>query len=120
MAFFVYSKTYLFYNYIGDNMNSIEIIINGIGNNVEAIIDVNNLQIIFNGQKKYISKDDIDEFIRIIRTWKNDYGSMNTNIDCERFYIRINMDNRSDVIKGSGNYPENYLIFKEWLGNFYD
>jgi len=100
-------------------MNSIEIVIRGVGNNVEAIIDVKNFKIVINGKEKNISKSNIDELIRIIRTWKSDYGTGGNNIDDENFYVKINLDNGFDVIKGSGNYPENYLIFKEWLWEFY-
>lgn len=101
-------------------MNSIEILVEGLGSNIEVFIDVKNIEMVFNGKKKYINNDNIDELVRIIRTWKCDYGSNSGSLDAEAFYIKVNMDNGFELIKGKGNYPENYMYFKAWLGSFYD
>ena len=92
LTFFIYSKVYLFYNNVGVNINSIGFILSGIGNNFEALIDVKKLKIIFNGKERYISQSNIDELIRIIRTWKSDYGSTGDIIDQESLYISINFE----------------------------
>mgnify|MGYP003304426437 CR=1 FL=1 len=101
-------------------MNSVEILVENLSGNIEVLIDVKNVEMIFNGKKKYISSDNIDELIRIIRSWKCDYGSNSGSIDAEAFNIKINMDDGFEIIKGKGNYPENYMCFKAWLGSFYD
>jgi len=52
-------------------MNSIEISINNIGNNINVFIDIINTKITINNKEKSITKEQIDDLIRIIRAWKS-------------------------------------------------
>lgn len=108
---------YIYYNKIGDNMKSIEIYIYNLSNKINIYIDTINKKIIINNQQKDISEEKIDDLIRIIRTWESNYQNLN-NIDSESFEIRINLTNEIEIIKGNGNYPENYMLLKEWIGEF--
>ena len=101
-------------------MNSIEISVANIGNNINIFIDAKNYKLTINNKTKDITEDQLDNLIRIIRTWNSNYPSDNNEIDKETFLIRINTDNEPDVIKGNGTYPDNYLAFKEWIGEFND
>lgn len=101
-------------------MNSIEISINNIGNNINVFIDTINNKIIINEKEKSITKEQIDNLIRIIRTWKSVYQNKNNLIDSESFLIKVNTPEGTDTIKGNGEYPENYIAFKHWVGEFYD
>ena len=131
-SFFVYNKftyhktrnLYKKQNYyiikIGDSMNSIEISVANIGNNINIFIDVKKYKLIINNKTKDITEEQLSNLIRIIRTWNSNYPSNNNEIDTETFLIRINTDSETDVIKGNGTYPDNYLAFKEWIGEFND
>lgn len=99
-------------------MNSIEIYISHIGNNINIYIDTKNYKIRINNKEKNISEEKISELLRIIRTWNNLYEENNKEIDKETFLININTQEGTDSIKGNGGYPENYTAFKEWLGEY--
>ena len=96
-------------------MKSIEIYID-IEFNI--LIDVINKIIILNNKQKEITDEKINELLRIIRTWENSYQSNNI-IDGEEFLIKINTDNKTEIIKGKGKYPENYNLLKSWIGDIY-
>ena len=101
-------------------MNSIEIYINNIGNNLKLYIDTKKNKITINETEKEITIEKIDELIRIIRTWDNIYKDNNHQIDRETFLININTNEGIEYIKGEGGYPENYSMLKEWLGEYYE
>ena len=100
-------------------MNSIEIYINSIGNNLNIYIDTKKNKIKINGKEKEITEEKINNLIRIIRTWDNIYKDNNHQIDRETFLININTNEGTDSIKGTGGYPENYSELKDWIGEFY-
>ena len=100
-------------------MNSIEIYINSIGNNLNIYIDTKKNKIKINGQEKEIKEEKKNNLIRIIRTWDNIYKDNNHQIDSETFLININTNEGKDSIKGEGRYPENYSELKDWIGEFY-
>ena len=97
-------------------MNNIEISISNIGNNINIFIDIPNNKIIINNQKKEITKEKIYDLLRIIRDWNNLYPKNNNELDSEKFIITITTTNNIDIIKGEGTYPENYIEFKNWIG----
>jgi len=101
-------------------MNSIEISINNIGNNINVFIDIINTKITINNKEKSITKEQIDDLIRIIRAWKSSYQNEKNLIDPESFLIKVNTFEGTDIISGNGEYPENYSSFKKWIGDFYD
>ena len=69
-------------------MNSIQIIIDNKTSKEEVYIDVLKETIIVNNQEQRINEEQIDDLIRIIRTWKNEYSNPNI-IDAESFFIKI-------------------------------
>ena len=99
-------------------MKSIEIIINSIDSDKRLLIDCSQRRIIVNERIDFISQNKIDDLLRIIRLWKNQYfGNL---IDGESFFIKVNMDGNLEIIEGHGKYPNNYLNFKEWISDFYE
>lgn len=101
-------------------MNNIEITINSIGNNINLYIDVVNYKIKMNDREKEISKEKLNELIRIIRTWSPIYQNKTNKLDIETFIIKINTNEGTDIIKGMGSFPNNYLELKNWIGEFYE
>lgn len=95
-------------------MNSIEIYINNIGIETNIIINNKNNLITINNKTKEISEEKINDLIRIIRTWKNEYKNKK-KIDSETFKIIINSNTETETITGNGDYPDNYNTFKEWI-----
>lgn len=101
-------------------MESIEININNITKDINIYIDVKHNQIIINNQRKEITNEQIDELIRIIRTWDSNYPKTNNTIDSEKFLIKINTNEGTYTTKGEGTYPKNYITFKDWIDKFYE
>lgn len=100
-------------------MNSIEIYINNIGNNTDIYIDTKKHKVIINKKQKDITDEQIDELIRIIRTWDEVYESNTKIIDPEFFLINLNTNEETYTIRGDGGYPSNYHLFKEWIGELH-
>lgn len=100
-------------------MNSIEIYIENLKNTLSINIDLDNNIIFVNGIKKSITNEKIESLFRIIREWENNYNNNNT-IDGENFSIKIITNNNVNVITGNGDYPKNYIEFKNWIGEFYE
>ena len=98
-------------------MNSIQIIIDNKISNIDIYIDVLKETIIVNNQEQKITEEQIDDLIRIIRTWKNEYSNPNI-IDAESFFIKIDTKDGIEIIKGSGEYPKDYILLKEWISGF--
>lgn len=98
-------------------MNSIEIIIDSKTSKEEVYIDVLKQTIIINNKEQKITEEKIDDLLRIIRTWKNEYNNQNI-IDAESFFIKINTTDGTEIIKGSGEYPKDYILLKEWISGF--
>ena len=60
--------------------------------------------------EKIISKEEIDNLLRIIRLWKKEYGTLD-RLDAEEFYINVD----GDVVHGKGVFPNNYNELKNWI-----
>ena len=101
------------------SVDYVEININNIWNNKNIVIDIKRNLVIIDGVSKKISDDKIDEFFRIVRTWKNKY-TKNNIIDSEKFTIRIISNHNEEIISGSGNYPNNYLELNSWVDEIYE
>lgn len=97
-------------------MNSIQIIIDNKISNIDIYIDVVKEAIIVNNKEKKITEEKIDDLIRIIRTWDNVYNNPNV-IDSETFFIKIDTNDGTEIIKGNGEYPDNYILLKEWISD---
>ena len=101
-------------------VDSIEISIkSGINTKYSSLFDFKNNLCIINDKKIMINDITESRLLRIIRTWKNNYGNSN-NIDAEEFLITVISNNVIEIIKGKGNYPNNYDELLEFLGDLYD
>ena len=100
-------------------MNSIEIFINNLCSEMYLYIDTNKKIVRVNNCEKPIDKEEINNLIRIIRNWDNEYKS-DKIIDGEQFIIKLNTSKGTEVIKGKGDYPKNYHAFKDLVGRLYD
>lgn len=99
-----------------NNIKYIEISINSMSNSFDLAIDVSR-NLYFTKQGKYtITNEKIEDLISIIRTWKNEYGETNI-LDQERFLIVIKTETEEETIKSNGELPDNYDLFKNWLGD---
>jgi len=101
------------------SVDFVEISINKIGEVLNILIDVKKNSILINNQYKKIEQEKIDELFRIIRLWKNEYSNYKI-IDSEKFTIKIVNKNSVDIITGSGKYPDNYTVFKNWIEEVYE
>ena len=60
--------------------------------------------------EKIVSKEEINNLLRIIRLWKKEYGTSD-GLDLEEFYINVD----GDVMHGKGVFPNNYHELKDWI-----
>ena len=100
-------------------MNWIEIHIDNMINQIHIYINVEKNKMIINNKEIEIREDKIDELLRIIRLWDNSYENDDNQVDREAFLIILSTDEGIYNIKGKGSYPNNYNLFKEWIGEFY-
>ena len=84
----------------------------------KILINIKNKTISFNNVHNIIDDEKIQELIRIIRTWKSQYKADKINNE-EKFIIKIVSLEGIETITGDGNYPSNYILLKEWLGEYY-
>ena len=100
-------------------INTIEININSGLNEIFHALIIYPRNICYINRKKYIlSQEYLEELIRIIRTWENEYGN-SKNIDDEEFQIIIKTKKEQEIFHGKGKYPENYICFKDLIGGIY-
>lgn len=94
-------------------MNSIEINITNINNQTHIYIDIRNMQMKTNNELKEITQEQVEELLRIIRTWPNDNNSK--ILDSEKIIIKIETDNITETIVGNSLSQKNYLELESWL-----
>lgn len=100
-------------------VDSIEINIkSGINSKYISLFDFKNNLCIINDKRIMIDDNMKSSLLRIIRTWKNNYGTSNI-IDAEEFLITVISNNIIETIQGKGNYPNNYDELLEFLGDLY-
>ena len=71
------------------------------------------------GLKYNVSDEFLDEIIRTISFWDNEYGE-NNRLDSEEFKVVIRENDKENVFHGKGIFPNNYAYFKELLGELRD
>lgn len=69
----------------------------------------------YNNRKYNITDEFKEEIVRIIRTWKNEYGSSNI-IDDEEFRVIVTSTNKEEF-HGKGIFPKNYRRLIELIGD---
>lgn len=100
-------------------IKTIEIIIkNGIFETISFLLIYDNNICYLNNKKYSIDNSFKENLLRIIRTWKNEYGSIN-GIDIEEFTITITT-NKEEKIHGKGVFPDNYNELINLIGGLYD
>ena len=102
-------------------IKTIEIIIqNNISKKMHALI-LYPLNICYKNNKEYkVTNEFLENIIRTIRTWKNEYGNHSNLIDSEEFNIIIETKDTKETYHGKGLYPENYDYLKNLLGELHD
>lgn len=66
-----------------------------------------------------ITKEEIEELIRIIRVWDNEYMDNSYN-DGISFCVKVYYDGKVDIMKGRRAVPENYEEFNKYVKKIYD
>lgn len=94
-------------------MNSIEINIANLNNQTHIYIDIRNMQMKINNELNEITQEQVEELLRIIRTWPNDNNSK--ILDSEKFIIKIETDNITKTIVENSLSQKNYLELESWL-----
>ena len=102
-------------------IETMEIIIkNGPVNLIHALIFFSE-NICYKNKKKFnVSNEFLDNLTRTIRLWKNEYGSNNRVIDSEEFKVIVQTKDKKEIFHGKGLFPDNYISFKELLGDIHD
>ena len=85
----------------------------------EIKIDCKNEICLINDKEKRITKDTINSLLKMIINWKNEYGNSN-NIDAEEFFVKIYENGKINTFHGKGTYPNDYIFFKQLLGDIYE
>ena len=98
-------------------IDTIEVIIqNGVLLSEHFVLKCNELKVYFAYETKEVSNEFLDELVRIIRLWKNEYGN-NSKVDSEEFTVIVTSNDKTiDKFHGKGIYPDNYNQFIELLG----
>ena len=91
-------------------MNSIEINITNLNSEQNIYIDITNKLININGNIKKITEEQINNLLRIIRTWSNSNSSK--ILDDQKFNIIV--DNK-EIITGSTMLQDNYIELERWI-----
>lgn len=74
---------------------------------------------IINGKQVLLNEDDINNLLRIIRYWHNEYRN-DKIISKENYFITINTDDEEETINFNGSYPDDLYILLDFLGDLYD
>ncbi len=83
-------------------------------------VSINNYNGIINNKKVIISKEDINDIIRVIRTWKEKYKS-NGLSDFHYYIYLYDNDNKSlGDYAFDGEYPEDFDILLSIIRNIYE
>ena len=88
-------------------------------NNKYFVIYPKNNMVLIEGNPYKIETDEIQELVRIIRTWKNEYFD-DSYLDGNRFEVVVSSNGKKSVMKGIRELPENYDSFSELVRRIYD
>ena len=88
-------------------------------NNISFVILPSEKKVYLEGKYYDITESEIDNLIRIIRTWDSEYVN-NDYFDGNRFRINIYYEGKVDCIKGVRGYPDNYEEFTKFVRSIYE
>ena len=95
----------------------IEILISTGINVKENVLVIYDKNICYYNDHKYIISDEFKKnLVRIIRLWKNEYGTSN-NIDDEEFRVTVTTLDAKESFHGKGIFPENYNSLIRIIGD---
>lgn len=100
-------------------INTIEVIITSGIKEIYNVLILPSKNIMYLNNHKYeIDSEYIDNIIRIIYLWKEEYGSDN-KIDSEEFKVTVTSKDSTSSFHGKGYYPNNYSLLKDLLKEIY-
>lgn len=79
-------------------------------NDISFVIYPNDNIVVIKGKKYNIDTEIIEEFIRTIRLWKNEYYDSSYK-DGNKFEVAVYSNNKKTLIIGNRNVPDNYDSF---------
>ena len=88
-------------------------------NNKYFVIYPEKKEVIINGNSCRIETEEVEELIRIIRTWKPMYGD-SSYTDGNKFEVVVLSNGKIDVMKGYRDVPDNYESFSDFVRRIYD
>lgn len=98
-------------------INGIEIIINqGANYEKNVFIVPTEKQCYYNNKKYNITDIQIENILKLLTTWKYEYGCMPI-IDAEEFNVIVYSNDGKTTYHGKGIYPYNYSEFKSIIGD---
>ena len=101
-------------------IETIEIMIQNGPKEVLYALIVYQRNICYLNRKKYtVTNEFLEEVVRTIRLWKNEYGTSN-KIDSEEFRVIVKTKEKEEHFHGKGIFPDNYEHLKEMLGDIHD
>lgn len=96
------------------NIDMIEVI----ENNIKFVIFPKKEKVLIKGNYYPISKEKIDELIRIIRTWDSEYDTSGY-LDGNYFEVNVYYDGKVDRMRGKRGMPNNYEEFANYVRSIY-
>ncbi len=101
-------------------INTIEVIIrSGIFDSIHLIISYPRESCYMNNKIYTLNDKFLDELVRTIRLWDNEYG-YDQMIDSEEFKVIVTTNEKEEIFHGKGIFPSNYQGFKRLLGEIHD
>ncbi len=78
---------------------------------------INDKLCLINGKKIIINENDINDIIRIIRTWKTEYKNKFSE---DIFTIKVITDTEEVLYKFNSEFPKDFYLLEKCMENIYD
>lgn len=78
---------------------------------------INNKLCLINGKKIITKENDINNIIRIIRTWKTEYKNKFSE---DIFTIKVITDTEEVLYKFNSEFPKDFNLLEKCMENIYD
>lgn len=90
-----------------------------IENEIKFVIFPKKEKVLIEGDYYPIERKKIDELIRIICLWDNEYTSQDS-LDGNYFEVNVYYDGKVDRMRGRRGIPKNYEEFANYVRSIYD
>ena len=97
------------------NIDMIEVV----ENSIKFIIFPKKEKVLISDKYYPIKKEKVEDLIRIIRTWDNEYNDLR-HFDGNYFEVNIYYDGKVDKVRGVRGEPANYQEFIDFVRSIYD